>query len=166
MENEKLGNPFQGLCLQKICEMGEKWMYILWGNFSDLVFATPVGEKVVLRVEVIRGMFTPALSTEGQRSPSCRLEQQGHSPKTRALNSFSSLPAHYLSAQQKESSLLIWLFGLAVMLIWIDLRWIFVNSEIFEAPISRFLGLLMRKKQKRIVHLVSIKKFLGFEFLS
>ena len=48
MENEKLGNPFQGLCLQKICEMGEmgeKWMYILWGNFSDLVFAAPIGEK-------------------------------------------------------------------------------------------------------------------------
>ena len=74
------------------------------GQFQLSCFCYPYRrEKVVLRVEVIRGMFTPALSTEGQRSPSCRLEQQGHSPKTRALNSLSSLPAHYLSAQQKES---------------------------------------------------------------
>ena len=78
---------------------------------------------MVLRVEVIRGMFTPALSTEGQRSPSCRLEQQGHSPKTRALNSLSSLPAHYLSAQQKMSIINDGpFFELFILLICIDMK--------------------------------------------
>ena len=78
------------------------------GQFQLCCFCYPYRrEKVVLRVEVIRGMFTPALSTEGQRSPSCRLEQQGHSPKTRALNSLSSLPAHYFSAQQNESLIML-----------------------------------------------------------
>ena len=37
--------PFQGLCLLEICELGEKWKNILWGNFNYVVFATPIGER-------------------------------------------------------------------------------------------------------------------------
>ena len=94
------------------------------GQFQSSYFCYPYRrEKVVLRVEVIRGMFTPALSTEGQRSPSCRLEQQGHSPKTRALNSLSSLPAHYLSAQQNEFLTMLDDVPFFKLFIYVNLYW-------------------------------------------
>ena len=94
------------------------------GQFQLCCFCYPYRrEKVVLRVEVIRGMFTPALSTEGQRSPSCRLEQQGHSPKTRALNSLSSLLAHYLSAQQNESLTMLDDVLFFKLFIYVNLYW-------------------------------------------